>query len=562
LAKQEKQEECDVVIVGGGLAGLSAAMRISSLGKKVIVLDATELGGRTKSIVLGDDHISVGGTWCMLEDESILGLAYEVNCLPFIPRVELDSAVIRQMALHPYLLLKLWLLGRNCSPSLEKGEASKEAIELAKISLQQWLDQQSGFLEDQSAKTSVFQWFAMMENEPWDLSRMSTLFAANMIYQRLRKFNETGRLFPQNMRWEGGTGIFVQAIIRKLQSQGVSLRENSWVEKITYSSSGTNDAVGTTEVLYHSSPGETTIKCKYVVVATSPLVAAQIKYSPALPSNVMNLNGSIAAWDDPAYNVVLGFKSKLWIAYDRQRIFLPNPSGMPDPNSSSPSVAKEAAGQVFGVIFDLSPNALTDIGSPTPSGKGYVRFLLDPIRFSASPNIAQVADACLKYLETNYPQLKWREQYENGVIIDWTQKKPWIAVSYYWPPGTTYATDFGLLTKPCHPVYWAGSERSLQGMHWMEGAIRSGNTAAAQVLSAMGRIGSEKGFLRSLEHNQQLGIEEVRKKSSIGSELYQLTGVLENFFNIRNSKLTKLEEEIYDSIHTSRNTKEGGCCLC
>ena len=51
-----------VVVVGAGLAGLSTAYRLVSLKQKVILCDAWQVGGRTKSIVLGgSDHISVGG---------------------------------------------------------------------------------------------------------------------------------------------------------------------------------------------------------------------------------------------------------------------------------------------------------------------------------------------------------------------------------------------------------------------------------------------------------------------------------------------------------------------
>lgn len=59
--KSRETEEYDVVVVGAGLAGLSTAYRMASLGKKVLLCDAYEIGGRTKSIDWGSDKVSVGG---------------------------------------------------------------------------------------------------------------------------------------------------------------------------------------------------------------------------------------------------------------------------------------------------------------------------------------------------------------------------------------------------------------------------------------------------------------------------------------------------------------------
>ncbi|GAC1327615.1 MAG: FAD-dependent oxidoreductase [Candidatus Dormibacteria bacterium] len=54
----------DVVVVGAGLAGLSAARRLTAAGRKVIVLEARDrVGGRTLNHALGDKVVEVGGQW-------------------------------------------------------------------------------------------------------------------------------------------------------------------------------------------------------------------------------------------------------------------------------------------------------------------------------------------------------------------------------------------------------------------------------------------------------------------------------------------------------------------
>lgn len=61
----EVSKDCDVVVVGGGLAGICCALRLAELQQKVILLDAKQLGGRTKSILMKNsiDKVSVGGEY-------------------------------------------------------------------------------------------------------------------------------------------------------------------------------------------------------------------------------------------------------------------------------------------------------------------------------------------------------------------------------------------------------------------------------------------------------------------------------------------------------------------
>lgn len=112
-----------------------------NLGKKVLVCDAYDVGGRTRSKA----GTSVGGTWGMYEDDDLLGmlklwlchviysslaslfpwfcywkfflkslgLGLEVGCMPFIPQLALDGVVMGHIVAHPFMLLKLWFLGRK-----------------------------------------------------------------------------------------------------------------------------------------------------------------------------------------------------------------------------------------------------------------------------------------------------------------------------------------------------------------------------------------------------------------------------------------------------------------
>ena len=56
----------DVVVIGGGIAGLTAARDLAHRGYGVVVLEARDrLGGRTwwKRFADSDHHAEVGATW-------------------------------------------------------------------------------------------------------------------------------------------------------------------------------------------------------------------------------------------------------------------------------------------------------------------------------------------------------------------------------------------------------------------------------------------------------------------------------------------------------------------
>ena len=71
----------DVVVVGAGLAGLSAARALTAAGRRVVVLEARDrVGGRTLNHPLPGGHVAdLGGTWIGPTQNEVAALADELD---------------------------------------------------------------------------------------------------------------------------------------------------------------------------------------------------------------------------------------------------------------------------------------------------------------------------------------------------------------------------------------------------------------------------------------------------------------------------------------------------
>lgn len=71
----------DVVVVGAGFAGLSAADRLDSMGMSVLVLEGRDrVGGRSFTGEVAGVKVDLGATWVARRHTAIRDLAQRVGC--------------------------------------------------------------------------------------------------------------------------------------------------------------------------------------------------------------------------------------------------------------------------------------------------------------------------------------------------------------------------------------------------------------------------------------------------------------------------------------------------
>jgi monoamine oxidase len=464
-AKAAPTKSADVIVVGAGLAGLTAARQIAKAGKSVIVLEARDrVGGRVLNHSLGNgDYSELGAMFIGPTQDHIAALASDVGVgtfptyntgnnvfwatgrrLEYPNNTPLGTAPPDPVVAGDIAAAVLQLDQMSQSVPVDSPWTSSSAEEWDRQTLDTWLREHSSGSAEFMAVTSAAT-EAIFGCEPRDLSLLYTLFyiAASGNEQNPgtfeRNFNTGGG--AQESRFVGGAQTVPLKVAAALGSR-VSL--NAPVRKITQTSSG---------VTVVADPFTAT--AKRVIVAIPPALAQRIDYSPALPP----------LRDQLTQHMPQGTLMKFEAIY-------------PTPFWRAKGLSGQAVSEngPIKVTFDTSPQD----GSPGIMmgfiGGHEARVWEDR---SASDRRAAALQNLANYFgpealnPTDVVEFNWSTEV-------WNRGCPVAVLA----PGTLI--DFGkALRVPVGRIHWAGTETSTYWNGYMDGAVRSGERAAQEALAAL-----------------------------------------------------------------------------
>lgn len=446
-------DHVDVVIVGAGLAGLSAARMLTRAGKAVTVLEARDrVAGRNHGVTFGNGvPIEMGGQWVGPTQDAVLALIDELG-LKTYPSYDSGAAITYyDGAAHRYEDESFGLsepdaveVGRVWeaitvladSVALETPWTTTGAEDLDRQTFDQWL-------LGTTTNALVVRFFrlvvpALFSAESHELSLLHFLFYMKSGTSLDVLIATTGG--AQESRVIGGTHRISERMAAEL---GDAVRLETAVTGITQSDTG---------VVVDFDGG--TMSADHVVVTIPQTLAGRLRYSPPLP----------AARDAVTQQFPAGSVIKFNIAY-------PTPFWREDGLSG------------FVMSLDHAFNVVLD-NSPHDGSCGVLVGFLEGrhARAAAELTAAQRRELVLGDL-VGYFGKRAAEPLE-VLEKDWNAEE-YTRGCYGGRLAAGVWTNYGkAVAAPVGRIHWAGAETSDVWNGYMDGAVRSGYRAAAAILDA------------------------------------------------------------------------------
>jgi putrescine oxidase len=444
----------DVVIVGAGAAGLTAANELRKAGLSVAVLEARDrVGGRLLTDVIDGAMLEVGGQWVSPDQDALIETVADLGLETYSRYREGESVYIGpDGALTRFtgdifpvapetekimvdLIERLDAMVAQVDP--DRPWESPDADALDRVSFQSWLEQQT---DDDEAVQNIALFIAgAMLTKP--AHAFSTLQALLMAASAGSFSNLVDADFILDKRVVGGLQQVPQLLAERL---GDDVFLDQPVRSIAW------DDDGVTVVA-----DGMTVRGRRVVIALAPVLYDRISFVPALPRLQHQMHQHLS----------MGFVIKVHAVYDR------------------PFWREQGLSATAFSPYELVHEAYDNTNHEDPRGTlvGFVsdQHADDLFRLSAEERRERILESLSHYYG---PEAK------NPVVYyesDWGSEE--------WTRGA-YAASFDLgglhrygadLRTPVGPMHFACSDLAGAGYQHVDGAIRMGRLAAGAIVGEL-----------------------------------------------------------------------------
>lgn len=458
----------EVVIVGAGLAGLSAAHLLKKQGKTVCVIEARDrVGGRTFTQSLAGGHrVDLGGQWLGPTQTEMYDLCKKFSLEVFPTYNEGQNLFYDQGKLKKYSSdadalpkLPLWVLLnllysskkiRSLCHSLdvEQPWAHPEAWNLDGQTFESWIKSQTKSKVAANYYRLITE--AIFSAEARDISALHALF-----YFKSGGSMEQLASTPQGAQQHvviGGTQQISERLAQEIGLEYIHL--NSPVKTVEQDKQGIR-------LLIQNEQGKTQyIEAQYAIITLPPTLAGRLSYQPPLPAQRDQLTQKIPMGS--VIKVMAVYKSPFW-----------RENHLTGQVASSEGPIK--------VIFDNSPK------------DGSLGVLLGFLEANDGRQATILSHEERKKLVIKCFKRFFGPQAEEPLQY---LEKDWMSDEFsrgcyggHFPPGVW--TSYGpALREPVGRIHWAGTETATIWNGYMEGAVRSGKRAAEEVLQVLNSINS------------------------------------------------------------------------
>jgi monoamine oxidase len=447
--------EADVVVVGAGLAGLAAARRLVAQGVSVVVLEARErVGGRVENHDIGDGRVvEVGGQWIGPTQDRLAALARDLGVETFPTHaqganlLEYGGSVRRYKGTIPRI---------NPAVLVDVERAQRRLNRLARrVPLEApWEAPGAGRLDGQTVATWMRRNLATRSGrmllelgieavwaaQPEDMSLLHVLFYIHSAGSLELLFDTEGG--AQQDRFAGGSQLIPIRMAEELGGERLVL--GAPVRRLEHGPDG---------VTVHADGA--VARGRRAILAIAPTLAGRIAYDPPLPGYR----------DQLTQRMPLGTVAKCMAIYA-------------EPFWRSEGLSGQAAS-------DIGPVRLMFDNSPPDGSPGVLLGFLEGRRarelgrLSADERRTAVIDCFARMFG---PRAAAPDEYVERL---WAEEE-WTRGCYGCHMPTGAWTNYGpALRAPIGPLHWAGAEYAHVWNGYMDGAVRSGDAAVAEVVGVL-----------------------------------------------------------------------------
>jgi monoamine oxidase len=456
VARGTKKREADVAIVGAGLAGLTAARRLVGAGLDPLVLEARDrVGGRTLNHEIGDGKVvEVGGQWVGPTQRRMLALSAELGVETFPTHDEGDNLIEWRgdrkryrgaiPRINPAILadvgqaqVRLDRMARRVP--LEAPWEADRAADWDAQTFATWLRRNVATAGARTLFEIAVE--AVWAQEPSDLSLLHVLFYTHSGGGFDSLIGTSGG--AQQDRFVGGSQLVSLRVAEALGEDCLALEAP--VRRIGHGADGVTVAADGLEV-----------RARRAIVALPPTLAGRIAYDPPLP----------AYRDQLTQRMAQGTVIKCMAVYA-------------DPFWRGEGLTGQGTS-------DVGPVRVTFDNSPSDGTPGVLLGFLEGRQARALGRRApeERRDAVVGCFTRMFgPRAASPDAYVERVWAD----EEWTRGCYGCAMPTGAWTEFGpALRAPIGPLHWAGAETATVWSGYMDGAVSSGERAAADIVAALG----------------------------------------------------------------------------
>ncbi len=450
-----RTHEADVVVVGAGLAGLAAARRLKALGASVIVVEARErVGGRVHNHDIGDGKVvEVGGQWIGPTQDRLAALAAELGVETFPTHgeghnlIEYGGALRRYKGaiprINPAVLLDVERAQRRLNSLARKVplEAPWEAPNAARLdgqTLATWMRRNLATKPGRMLLELGIE--AVWAAQPEDMSLLHALFYIHSAGSLELLFDTEGG--AQQDRFVGGSQLVPIRMAEELGEERLVL--GAPVRRIEHSPDG---------VTLHADGA--VLRGRHAILALAPTLAGRIAYDPPLPGYR----------DQLTQRMPMGTVAKCMAIYD-------------EPFWRAEGLSGQGTS-------DRGPVRLTFDNSPPDGSPGVLLGFLEGRRARELGRVPE-AERRTAVVDTFARMFGPRAATPDAYVERLWAEEEWTRGCYGCHMPTGAWTNYGPALHPSlGPLHWAGAEYAHVWNGYMDGAVRSGEAAAAEVVELL-----------------------------------------------------------------------------